>query len=189
MRIFASSDLHFNHENIRKPEYCNRPFNSLEEMNNSIVNRWNETVSPEDRVFFLGDLAMGQKIYHLDWLNSLNGEIMFIPGNHDRYLVKMDKQYGLHDLGVKNATMLPPLHNEMIDGRLFVMSHFPLEEWEGMPGHHSDGIGNSVMIHGHCHGSKGAKSAVNRYDIGIDNYGRPVELTADLRFLEDPKGW
>lgn len=184
MRTFAISDTHFNHVNIL--EYCRntRPFSSLEEMNLAIINRWNSIVSQDDTVFFLGDLAMGRKEFHLQFLESLQGKIMFVPGNHDKHLVKLNKEGKLPP----NVTMLPPIHNAFIEGRLFVMSHFPLEMWEGMAEHPSDGIRNAVHIHGHTHRKHGPHGK-NRYDIGIDAYGQPVELTADLRFLDNPKGW
>ena len=60
MRIFLVSDTHFNHENILK--YCNRPFNTIEEMNVALIGNWNSVVKDDDIVYFLGDFALGSNV-------------------------------------------------------------------------------------------------------------------------------
>ena len=55
--LFFTSDTHFDHKNIIR--YCNRPFSSIEEMNNFLIKRWNATVGPDDTVFHLGDVTFG----------------------------------------------------------------------------------------------------------------------------------
>lgn len=79
---FVSGDLHLNHANII--QYCDRPFDTVHEMNQKLVANWNDTVGPNDKVVFLGDLALyyGDITTH-DWLHALNGDITFIRGNHD----------------------------------------------------------------------------------------------------------
>ena len=57
--IYLTSDLHFNHVNILKYEPVNRPFETLEEMNETLIANWNAKVSAKDTVYVLGDLAMG----------------------------------------------------------------------------------------------------------------------------------
>lgn len=90
MNLFFTSDTHFGHDRIR--EYCQRPFNSLEEMDNTLIKRWNERVKPDDMVIFLGDFCFrsnkeerGEGVHH-KWKyyrKQLNGEIVFVRGNHD----------------------------------------------------------------------------------------------------------
>ncbi|MBI4044955.1 MAG: 2'-5' RNA ligase family protein [Candidatus Diapherotrites archaeon] len=81
-KIFLISDLHLDHTNIIK--YCNRPFVSVEEMNQTIVNNWNKTVNDEDTVYFLGDMAFGRGSRKASyWLTQLKGKIVFIEGNHE----------------------------------------------------------------------------------------------------------
>ena len=56
MSIFFTSDHHFGHYNIIN--YCNPPFTSVQQMDEPMILKWNETVMPEDEVYYLGDFAM-----------------------------------------------------------------------------------------------------------------------------------
>lgn len=77
-----TSDTHFGHRNII--EYCNRPFDSVDDMNEALVTYWNETVGINDTVIHVGDFAMGKIADTLPIVGMLNGEILLVPGNHDR---------------------------------------------------------------------------------------------------------
>ena len=81
--IYLTSDLHFNHVNILKYEPVNRPFETLEEMNETLIANWNAKVSAEDTVYVLGDLAMGTVEASRACIERLNGKIVLIRGNHD----------------------------------------------------------------------------------------------------------
>lgn len=81
MSLYLISDTHFDHKNIIK--YCNRPFNSLSEMDSQLRQNWNEIVSEEDIVLFGGDLAMARSSVALDYADELSGTLIFIKGNHD----------------------------------------------------------------------------------------------------------
>lgn len=92
MKIWFTSDYHLGHENIIK--YCDRPFKDINKMNETIIRNHNERVKPNDIVFFLGDFCFkntsggkegeGQQITAESWLNQLNGNFVFIKGNHDK---------------------------------------------------------------------------------------------------------
>ena len=79
MKYFFTSDTHFGHKNII--EYCQRPFKSVEEMNEKIIENWNKVVSPEDTVFHLGDFVFRGK--KREFLHKLNGKVIWLKGNHD----------------------------------------------------------------------------------------------------------
>lgn len=81
MARYVISDLHYGHENII--DYCNRPFDDVDEMNETLVNNWNSTVGDDDVVIFLGDLAMWGHDAAVSCFNKLNGQIVFVEGNHD----------------------------------------------------------------------------------------------------------
>ncbi len=89
MKYWFTADYHLGHANIIK--YCNRPFKNLEHMNSEIIRRHNSRIKPNDTVFFLGDFCFknsknrgeGINLKAEHWINKLNGNIIFIKGNHD----------------------------------------------------------------------------------------------------------
>lgn len=79
--IFFSSDTHFQHN---KPFiYEPRGFNSVDEMNEIIVQNWNSIVKPCDIVYLLGDVVMMDNNKGISFLERLNGNIYIAIGNHD----------------------------------------------------------------------------------------------------------
>lgn len=100
MTIFVVSDTHFGHKNIltflREDGSPVRPFSSVEEMDEHLVERWNSVVSPSDHVYHLGDVYFGDGWKHLD---RLNGKKRLLLGNHDngrdQKLHKVFKKIGL----------------------------------------------------------------------------------------------
>lgn len=74
------SDTHFNHNKII--EYCNRPFSNVEQMNETMIKRWNSVVRKDDIVYHLGDFGFGNKEEITDIVKKLNGKIFLIKGNH-----------------------------------------------------------------------------------------------------------
>lgn len=79
---YLISDLHLDHDNII--DYCHRPFDSVKEMNERLVESWNNTIDRGEQVLYGGDLTIRTSaVSLLDWLKELNGEIIFLLGNHD----------------------------------------------------------------------------------------------------------
>ena len=58
---FFTADTHFGHANILKHEAASRPFASIEEHDEQLVQNWNAVVGPKDTVWHLGDLGWGRK--------------------------------------------------------------------------------------------------------------------------------
>lgn len=83
MSIFFISDTHFNHTNVIR--YCDRPFKMVEEMNETIIKRWNMMVNKDDIVYHLGDFAFSNKEATQEIVSRLNGKIRLIRGNHDTH--------------------------------------------------------------------------------------------------------
>lgn len=79
MAIFIVSDLHLGHD--KSFIYGARGFESIEEMNETIIRKWNEVVSEEDDVYVLGDSVMGPEV-NLQMLRRLNGWLHIVRGNH-----------------------------------------------------------------------------------------------------------
>ena len=85
-RVFLVSDTHFGHKGVchflrEDGETKLRPWDTPEEMDEAMVEYWNETVRPNDRVYHLGDVVINRKA--LSILHRLNGDKVLIKGNHD----------------------------------------------------------------------------------------------------------
>ena len=178
-RVFVTSDTHFGHANIIK--YCSRPFASANEMDAAMIARWNARVRDDDVVFHLGDFAFAREDRILAILEQLQfEELIIVPGNHDKELLNIPR-----DRIPNGVTIMNDLHEFNHDGKMFVTCHFPMEEWNKC---HK----GSIHLHGHTHNNSGHHKTARiprRYDIGVDMYGGPVQLTGDCRYLNDPKGW
>jgi calcineurin-like phosphoesterase family protein len=142
MKYFFTADEHFSHKNIIK--YCNRPFQSIEEMNEEIIKRHNEIVSENDVVIHAGDFTLlGPTQYEL-FSNKLNGTKIYLNGSHDRRL----KQNQIWE--------------RMIDGKYVVVCHYAMLAW---PRSHY----GSWQLFGHSHGMLKNYNRDKQYDIGVDN--------------------
>lgn len=75
MTIYFTSDTHFGSQ--RTLELSKRPFNCIDEMDNSIINNWNNIVKEDDIVYHLGDFG------NYDVSNKLNGKIYLLLGNYE----------------------------------------------------------------------------------------------------------
>ncbi len=86
--IWFISDTHFNHANMlkfkREDGSPARPFTTVEEMNETMIQRWNDRVKVSDHIWHLGDVAMGHRKDVASILSRLNGKKRFLLGNHDR---------------------------------------------------------------------------------------------------------
>jgi calcineurin-like phosphoesterase family protein len=134
MSAFVTSDLHLGHSKIL--EFINpdgspvRPFSSLEEMHETLIDRWNKMVNAKDRIYILGDVAIPRSALKL--LDRFNGSKVLVRGNHDIYRLQ---------------DYLPYFHD--IRGAFFreglIYTHIPVHPCN-LSGRY---VGN---VHGHLHG-------------------------------------
>ena len=87
--IFFTSDTHFGHANtflkFQNPDGSPmRPFTSVEEMDETMIARWNGIVTPQDKIYHLGDVAFGPNDHFAKILRRLAGRKRLILGNHDK---------------------------------------------------------------------------------------------------------
>lgn len=165
-RIFFVSDTHFGHRNII--EFCNRPFNSVEEMDEKLIENWNSVVKPNDWVFDLGDFAFAPKHRWTELLSELNGRHILILGNHDITRWPGDNIMRLF-YRVEQQMILK------IDGRTVYLNHYPFLCYGGSYRHPNEAV---YALHGHVHsgpncGGKDCDRLPMRfpyqYDVGVDN--------------------
>ena len=158
MTVWFSSDHHFGHRNIIS--YCNRPFRSVEGMNESFIRWWNHDVQPDDTIYYLGDLSFLSQEATDKILQRLQGHIHFVKGNHDREW---------------KSNRIDTIQQELcveVEGQPIHLTHKPLDNWwlrkEG-----------SWHLHGHLHGNSHHDKfkLPRRIDVGVDvwNY-RPVSF-------------
>lgn len=131
-QVFLTSDTHFFHKKILEFERAARPFSSVEEMNEVLIDNWNSVVTKRDTVWHLGDVCFG-KIENLEILSRLNGTKNLILGNHD--------QHGIHNY-LRYFRKIEAA--KKYDGYLW--THIPVH-----PGQFYRFIGN---VHGHLHSGK-----------------------------------
>lgn len=167
-KVYITSDTHFNHLNILKYEPNTRPFETIEEMNETIINNWNNTVRPEDTIYVLGDFFMGPIDQIEPILSRLNGHIILIRGNHDtKARIEFYESKGIT---VKDIEYIS------YKGRFFILCHFPIASEEFMQMVRRDNS-EVVVLYGHIH-SNAAKGYVDgTYHIGVDtNNLTPISL-------------
>lgn len=85
-KTFFISDLHFGHKNILS--FDNRPFSSIEEHDEFLINSWNNKVGIDDDVWILGDISWYNSTKTIEIFNQLNGIKHLCKGNHDSKLLK-----------------------------------------------------------------------------------------------------
>ena len=170
MALFFTSDTHFGHEGIMK--HAGRNFPDSFSMDGEMVRRWNEVVRPDDTVYHLGDLSFKGVAYTADILASLNGEIHWVLGNHDK-AIKNKKEI------VARMASISDLKELNLDGQHIVMCHYPMLTWN--KAHYG-----SWMLHGHSHGTlKHPYWDMRLMDVGVDtNNLSPYSLDEVRAYME-----
>lgn len=189
--IFFSSDHHFYHKNIIA--YCNRPFKDVEHMNEMLVQYWNETVSPEDTVYYLGDFSLARRPVEL-FLPRLNGKKHLVTGNHDLcHEMYANKNSYSSTLLYYNKSGFETINRHLYLNYkqwVILLCHFPYLAQEDIGYSEEDYKRRSVpkydvyrpkddgkwLLHGHTHGKWKVKG--HMIDVGVDSWNyRPVSIT------------
>jgi len=182
--IFFTSDFHLFHDNVIR--FDNRPFANVDEMHVAIVDGWNSVVTENDTVIYLGDLSFGKAKHKPvvdSILKSLNGEIHFVMGNHDKFeeIQRNTRFKTVNDyLEVRvrdEKSSLPEI--------LFCCMHYPVYSW-------NKSHRGSIHVHGHTHGNmhhgEDASYYVNRkaIDVGCMLHGyKPISFIEIIEKLNN----
>lgn len=125
-KTFVTADPHFGHALMSKL----RPWDTIEEHDEALIERWNSVVNPTDRVYVLGDVAMNRRC--LPTIGRCNGKKVLVKGNHDIFKLK-DYLPFFDDI---RAYVVKPKH-------ALIMSHIPI---------HPQSMGRwKLNVHGHLH--------------------------------------
>lgn len=177
--VWVFSDPHYNHKNICRgvtnwrladgsiPTKQTRNFQTLEEMNNAIVNNINNVIQQDDIAICLGDWSFGGFEFIREFWDRLNCKnIHLILGNHDHH-IKRNKD------GCKGLFLSVSEYNTLVyDKHTFKLFHYPISSWDNL----NKGV---FHLHGHCHLPDDIKFGVGRkMDIGMDGHPefRPYNL-------------
>lgn len=134
---FYIADLHFGHFNIIR--YDNRPFKTVEEMDNTLIKNWNKAVTNEDYVWILGDISWHDDKKTAEIFKQLNGTKILIKGNHDS--IKRGSEL------VKCFTSIQDYAELYLDKKnKVIMSHYPMPFWNGQ-------FRDTIHLYGHVHNS------------------------------------
>ena len=123
-KIWLVSDTHFFHSRII--EYCNRPFQTADEMNFALIKNWNSVVSDNDIVYHLGDVTWKRCD---EILSVLKGKKELILGNHDD-IEKHNLQQHFRKIHA----------SKKLSGNI-LLTHYPVV----------CDFGNQYNVHGHIH--------------------------------------
>ena len=157
MQTFFTSDTHFDDEFAI--QYFNRPFQSVDEMNAVMVERWNRIVTDDDTVYHLGDFTPKDLSRFTKWVIQLNCNIRILPGNMDRFW--------LPDFVInQKVQVIPPLISLAFEKlgkvgqpQVIVLCHYSLQVWERSQH-------GSWHLFGHSHGK--LKGIGKSFDVGVD---------------------
>jgi calcineurin-like phosphoesterase family protein len=154
MNIWFTADHHFGHKRII--ELAGRPFATVEDMDEAMIQRWNDRVAPEDLVYHLGDFAFTD---HEPYLDRLKGQKRLILGNHD-HADKVKKAQGW--------SAVDSLLHITVDETPIVLCHYGLRVWNRS--HYG-----ALHLYAHSHGNLPGDS--QSCDVGVDCWSfAPVTL-------------
>ena len=169
MEIWLTSDTHFSHD--KEFLYGPRGFTNIKDMNMAIVENWNSVVKPNDEVWHLGDMALGDIDDACKYINQLNGTIRWIRGNHctEKKIGKIIKECpAVYEIGWAHLFKYKKLS--------IYMSHYPTLTANYDEKHFSQHV---LALHGHTHQQFNFMYPNNPfcYHVGMDSHNcAPVSL-------------
>lgn len=158
MKTYFTSDTHFNHTNIAGPKVSvwnsgYRIFDSVEEMNETLINNWNSKIKSDDVVYHLGDVGFATAELLKPILRRLNGKIYLCRGNHEKAALTDGNNSRFE--AVWDTRMI------YVNGQQIWLSHYAHRVWDRS----HDGAWH---LYGHSHGSLPDDPESLSFDIGVD---------------------
>ena len=187
-KVWITSDLHFGHKNICRgvtnwrtqdgevPIDSTRDFQTVEQMNERLVDGINSVVGQDDTLIMLGDVSFGGFDNIGIFLERLVcHNIHLILGNHDTH-IENNRDY------VQGRFLSIQHYLEVnIEGKDFVLCHYPLQSWNGL----NKGV---IHLHGHVHLGPNRKFGNGkRLDVGVDGNGMDPYSISDIIKIMDKR--
>lgn len=172
MTKFYIADMHFGHENIIR--FDGRPYNTVAEMNEALINNWNNRVTNRDEVFVLGDMffkASNEEIHMI--LKKLNGIKHLIEGNHDSLNDELKTYF-------RSVSQIKEVKDT---GRKIVLCHYPIMNWNGNIN------AENLHFYGHVHSTFEysevlQQNALIHMNRGTINRGRMYNIGAMMPWMD-----
>ena len=170
-KVWITSDTHYGHKNICRgvtswrlpdgsiPINKTRDFDTIEQMNESIVDGINSVVGQDDVLIHLGDFSFGgfeniQKFRD----RIICKEIHLILGNHDTHIENNKGDVQELFTSVNHYTRL------LYKNKTFVLFHFPISSWDSLNKGH-------IHLHGHVHLPTNLRFGKGKkMDVGMDGH-------------------
>ena len=184
---YFTSDLHFNHD---KPFiFKERGFETVKEMNEAIINNFNKKIGPEDSLYILGDVVIGDVEDGIGYLSRLPGKKYIIIGNHDS-----EAKVEMYNT-VPSVTVLGYGYNyKYSEKKKFFLSHYPcctenfsMEEQKGKKVFTKPLAKLTINLSGHTHSKELWDNRTMSYNVAVDAHNMyPVsieEIIEDCRNL------
>ena len=187
-KVQITSDTHYGHKNIVRgttnwrtqdgevPVDSTRDFQTIEQMNERLIDGINHFVGQEDTLIMLGDVSFGGFDNIGIFLERLVcHNIHLILGNHDHHI---DRNY---DFVQKRFLSVQHYLEVNIEGKDFVLCHYPLQSWNGL----NKGV---IHLHGHVHLPENKKFGNGRrMDVGVDGNGMDPYSISDIIKIMDKR--
>jgi calcineurin-like phosphoesterase family protein len=165
-KVWFSADPHFNHDNIRR--LAGRPFDSCEEMNNTIIDNYNRLLDPGDRLYILGDFAWCRAQEIRQRIRCKN--VYLIRGNHDR-----DENADF--IWVRDYKRIK------VDDQIIILFHYPIASWDCA-------FYGSWHLHGHTHSNFPTGPDKFRLDVGVDEHNyEPISFDQVKAIMDSKKNF
>jgi len=153
--LFFTADTHFNHYNILR--YCARPFETIEEHDQTLIDNINQLVKPNDILWHLGDFCFGRKHEFFETAKKYRSQIKcrninLVWGNHDNK--------GIAPLFSSCYDMFELKHEK----QLIVMCHYCMLTFRN-----SCHL-TSVHLWGHSHNTLEPPANTLSMDVGVDGH-------------------
>lgn len=171
-----TSDFHLSHSLMLRPEVCDRPWNTVDEMDQALIESVNNYVKSNDILYFLGDFAFKREKVEL--LSKLNGQVFFIYGNHDKKIqTNILKE-------MKNIVWWGNIKDIKLDDQKITLCHFMMSSW-------NCSHWGAWHLYGHHHKDVSTNSQGKTMNVGVDlNNYNPIHFDQVKEYMKQrPDNW